>query len=113
MPRRMAAPRFSADVLVVGAGGVGLAIALELRACGCQVVVVEREGAAEGRSGVQRGAIRPTWGTAVNCRLAIESLAWWRTAEERLESPVPLAFAPCGYLFVAHTQGALDRLEAN
>jgi sarcosine oxidase subunit beta len=113
MPRRMTAPRSSADVLVVGAGVVGLAIALELRARGAEVVVLEGKGVGEGQSGIQPGGIRLQWGTTINCRLAIESLAWWRTAEERLESPVPLALASCGYLFVAHTDEALARLGAN
>jgi sarcosine oxidase subunit beta len=109
----MTAPRFSADALVVGAGVVGLAIALELQARGADVVVLERQGVAEGQSGIQPGGVRLQWGTTVNCRLALESLAWWRTAEERLESPVPLAWASCGYLFVAHTDEALARLSAN
>ena len=113
MPRLMAGPRATADVLVVGAGVVGLAIALELRARGAEVVVLERTGVAEGQSAIQPGGIRLQWGTTVNCRLATESLAWWRTAEERLESPVPLAFASCGYVFVAHSERALERLEAN
>jgi sarcosine oxidase subunit beta len=113
MPRQMTVPRSSADALVVGAGVVGLAIALELRARGAEVVVLERKGVAEGQSGIQPGGVRLQWGTTVNCGLAMESLAWWRTAEERLESPVPLAWASCGYLFVAHTDEALARLRAN
>jgi sarcosine oxidase subunit beta len=113
LPRRIAASRSSADVLVVGAGVVGLAIALELRGRGAEVVVLERKGVAEGQSGIQPGGVRLQWGTMVNCRLATESLDWWRTAEERLESPVPLAFASCGYVFVAHSDAALERLEAN
>ena len=107
MPRRMTVPRFSADALVVGAGVVGLAIALELRARGAEVVVLERKGVAEGQSGIQPGGVRLQWGTTVNCGLAMESLAWWRTAEERLD------WASCGYLFVAHTDEALARLRAN
>jgi len=109
----MTAPRSSADALVVGAGVVGLAIALELRARGADVVVIERKGVAEGQSGIQPGGVRLQWGTTVNCRLAMESLVWWRTAEERLGSSVPLAWASCGYLFVAHTDEALARLRAN
>jgi glycine/D-amino acid oxidase-like deaminating enzyme len=113
MARRMTAARSSADALVVGAGVVGLAIALELRARGADVVVVERKGIAEGQSGIQPGGVRLQWGTTVNCRLAMESLVWWRSAEERLGSSVPLAWASCGYLFVAHTDEALERLRAN
>ena len=101
----------SPDVLVVGAGVVGLSIALALRGRGADVVVVERTGVAEGQSGVQPGGVRLQWGTTVNCRLAIESHEWWRTAEERLAAPVPLAFASCGYLFLAHGDTVLARLE--
>jgi sarcosine oxidase subunit beta len=107
----MASNRSSADVLVVGAGVVGLSIALALRGRGAEVLVVERTGVAEGQSGVQPGGVRLQWGTEVNCCLAIESHAWWRTAEERLRAPVPLAFAACGYLFVAHSDAVLARLE--
>jgi sarcosine oxidase subunit beta len=108
----MAAIRSSAEVLVVGAGVVGLSIALALRMRGAQVVVLERAGVAEGQSGIQPGGIRLQWGTTVNCRLAIESRAWWTAAEERLDAPVPLAFASCGYLFVAHSEAVLERLAA-
>ena len=108
----MPAFRSSADVLVVGAGVVGLSIALALRSRDAHVVVIERAGVAEGQSGIQPGGIRLQWGTTINCRLAIESRAWWTTAEERLDAPVPFAFASCGYLFVAHSEGALDGLAA-
>ncbi len=103
----------SADVLVVGAGVVGLSIALALRDRGAGVVVLERTGVAEGQSGIQPGGVRLQWGTSVNCRLALESHAWWRTAEERLASPVPLAWAACGYLFVAHSRATLAQLAAS
>lgn len=103
----------SGDVLVVGAGVVGLSIALALRDRGAQVLVVERAGVAEGQSGIQPGGIRLQWGTTINCHLATESHAWWRTAEERLAAPVPLAFASCGYLFLAHSDAVLDRLREN
>ncbi len=108
----MAASRSSADVLVVGAGVVGLSIALALRTRGAQVVVLERAGVAEGQSGIQPGGIRLQWGTTLNCRLAIESRAWWTTAGERLDGPMTLAFDSCGYLFVAHGEAVLERLTA-
>jgi glycine/D-amino acid oxidase-like deaminating enzyme len=108
----MAASRSSAEVLVVGAGVVGLSIALALRTRGARVVVLERAGVAEGQSGIQPGGIRLQWGTTLNCRLAIESRAWWTTAGERLDAPVTLAFDSCGYLFVAHSEAVLERLAA-
>ena len=108
----MAASRSSAEVLVVGAGVVGLSIALALRTRGAQVVVLERAGVGEGQSGIQPGGIRLQWGTTLNCRLAIESRAWWTTAGERLDGPVTLAFDSCGYLFVAHGEAVLERLTA-
>jgi sarcosine oxidase subunit beta len=107
----MAAFRSSADVLVVGAGVVGLSIALALRTRGAQVVVLERAGVAEGQSGIQPGGIRLQWGTTLNCRLAIESRAWWTTAGERLDGAATLAFDSCGYLFVAHGEAVLERLS--
>jgi sarcosine oxidase subunit beta len=101
------------DVAVVGAGVTGLAVARELRARGMRVAVVERSGIAAGASGVQPGGVRQQWGTRVACRLARESVAFWREADERLASRVPLTLTPCGYLFVAETESTLTRLEAN
>jgi sarcosine oxidase, subunit beta len=101
-----------AEVLVVGAGIVGLAIARELGQAGVAVAVLEREGIGAGASGVQPGGVRRQWGTAVNCRLASESFAFWQTAEERLGARVSFGFRACGYLFTAHSQIVLDRLAA-
>src|SRR4029079_7065443 len=108
----MAASRSSAEVLVVGAGVVGLSIALALRTRGARVVVLERAGVAEGQSGIQPGGIRLQWGTTLNCRLAIESRAWWTTAGERLDATGTLALDSRGYLFVAHSEAVLERLAA-
>ena len=102
-----------AEMLVIGAGVVGLAIARELQAAGATVRVLEREGIGAGASGVQPGGVRRQWGTVVNCRLATESFAFWREAEERLGSRVPFGFRECGYLFVAHSRRTLDQLMAN
>ena len=63
--------------------------------------------------GVQPGGVRQQWGTRVACRLAAESVAFWRDADERLASRMPLTFQQCGYLFAAHGEATLDRLAAN
>jgi len=71
------------------------------------------EGIGAGASGVQPGGVRRQWGTDVNCRLAGESFAFWREADERLGTGVSFGFRECGYLFVAHSQPTLDQLAEN
>ena len=109
----MAAIRSSADVLVVGAGVVGLSIALALRTRGAHVVVLERAGVAEGQSGIQPGGIRLQWGTTrqLSARARVARLVDDRRASGST-APVPLTFASCGYLFVAHSEAVLERLAA-
>ena len=99
--------------LVVGAGIVGLAVARELTGRGVDVVVLDRAGVGAGASGVQPGGVRQQWGTRVACRLAAESVAFWRDADDRLDSRVPLTLRRGGYLFVAQTGATLDRLAVN
>lgn len=99
--------------VVVGAGIVGLAVARELQERGVEVVVLERTGIGAGASGVQPGGVRQQWGTRIACRLAAESVAFWRDADERLSGRVPLTLRRGGYLFVAQTESTLRRLGAN
>jgi sarcosine oxidase subunit beta len=101
------------DVAVVGAGVVGLAVARELQRRGARVVVHERAGIGAGASGVQPGGVRRQWGTPIACRLAQESADFYARADELLESPVELGFRRCGYLFTAHSEETLARLQAN
>jgi glycine/D-amino acid oxidase-like deaminating enzyme len=107
------APVRGADVVVVGAGVIGLSIAWHLRRRGAETLVLERAGIGAGASGVQPGGVRQQWGTAVNCRLARESAGFYGRAQELLNGPVELAFTRCGYLFLAHSEQALARLRAN
>ena len=101
------------DLAVVGAGVVGLAIARELGRRGASVAVFERTGVGAGASGVQPGGVRQQWGTRIACRLARESAAFYSQADKQLESPMPLGFRRCGYLFLAHSEETLARLTAN
>jgi sarcosine oxidase, subunit beta len=101
------------DVAVVGAGVIGLAIARELETRGANVAVFERTQIGAGASGVQPGGVRRQWGTSIACRLASESADFYADADERLDSPQPLGFRACGYLFVAHDDESLRRLAAN
>jgi sarcosine oxidase subunit beta len=101
------------DVVVVGAGIVGLYIAVQLVERGASVTVVERSGVGAGASGIQPGGVRQQWGTRINCLLARESMSYYAAAYEQLRMRVDPGFRPCGYLFLAHSDGALDRMREN
>src|SRR5262249_43610789 len=98
------------DVIVVGAGITGLAIAHRLREEGLEVQVVDREGVGAGASGVQPGGVRRQWATEANCRLAQESYDVYLELGERLGTRVQPAFTACGYAFVAHSEERLAEL---
>jgi len=102
-----------ADVAVVGAGVIGLATACELRRRGADVAVVDRDGIGAGASGVQPGGVRQQWGTRVACRLARESVAFWRDVDGHLDPRIPLTLRRGGYLFVAQSASTLERLASN
>jgi sarcosine oxidase subunit beta len=101
------------DVVVVGAGVVGLSIAFHLQELGASVTVVDRAGIGAGASGLQPGGVRQQWGTRTNCLLVQESLRFYAGVVERLQMRVDPAFRRCGYLFLAHSERTLARLEAN
>ena len=105
--------RTGPDVVVVGAGVVGLSIAFHLTQRGASVTVVERAGIGAGASGIQPGGVRQQWGTSVNCLLARESMRFYADARELLSMRVDPGFQACGYLFLAHSETALARLREN
>jgi glycine/D-amino acid oxidase-like deaminating enzyme len=101
------------EIVVVGAGVVGLSIALQLAERGASVTVVERAGTGAGASGVQPGGVRQQWGTRINCLLARESIGFYAEARERLRMRVDPGFRRCGYLFLAHSEAALEQMMTN
>jgi sarcosine oxidase, subunit beta len=101
------------DVVVVGAGVVGLSIAFHLTQRGASVKVFDRAGIGAGASGVQPGGVRQQWGTRVNCLLARESMEFYAGARELLRMRVDPGFQACGYLFLAHSDAALSRMQEN
>src|SRR5438132_9285533 len=101
------------DVVVVGAGIVGLSIAFHLADRGASVRVLDRSGIGAGASGVQPGGVRQQWGTRVNCLLAEESMRFYADAPDVLQMRVDPGFRRCGYMFLAHTEAVLARLREN
>jgi sarcosine oxidase subunit beta len=105
--------RTAPDVVVVGAGVVGLSIAFHLAQRGATVTVVDRAGIGAGASGVQPGGVRQQWGTRINCLLARDSMRFYSEASEVLQMQVDPGFQACGYLFLAHSESALARMREN
>src|SRR3954468_18371635 len=102
------------DVAIIGAGITGLSVAFHLRErSDATIVVVDRTGVGAGASGVQPGGVRQQWGTRANCALVQESMRFYADAVARLTMRVDPGFQRCGYLFLAHSAPALERLEEN
>jgi len=102
----------AADLVVAGAGLIGLSGALEAARSGLEVIVVDA-GAAERASEVAAGMIAPvgeaSWGEEVLLAAALDSAERWPGFAARLEdqSGEPVGYRPCGALHVG-----LDRDEA-
>lgn len=101
-----------AEVVIVGGGVVGLAIAYNLARRGLEdVVVVERGYLAEGASGRNGGGVRQQWSTELNIRLMQESVELCRRFA--VDLGVNVWFRQGGYLFLARTANEVARLEKN
>jgi sarcosine oxidase subunit beta len=89
----------SADVVVVGAGAIGCSIAYHLARRGCRdVVVLERDVVGGGSTSKAAGGIRGQFGTEVEVRFSLASLAFFERFEEEMGAPCD--FRRTGYLFL-------------
>lgn len=99
------------DVAIVGAGIIGLSVGWHLAEAGVsRILVLERVGVGAGASGVQPGGVRQQWTTRVNCEMARESAEFYDSLRERLGGGLDARLDRCGYLFLAHSPEALERL---
>ena len=105
-------PPERAEVVVIGAGVMGLSIAYNLAARGLSdIVVFERGYLAEGASGRNGGGVRQQWSTELNVRLMQESVELCRGFAKELG--VNVWFRQGGYLFLARSRSEVARLERN
>lgn len=101
-----------AEIVIIGGGVVGLAIAYNLALRGLEdVVVVERGYLAEGASGRNGGGVRQQWSTELNIRLMQESVELCRRFA--VDLGVNVWFRQGGYLFLARSAAEIARLEKN
>lgn len=91
--------RNSAEIVVIGAGIMGCAIAHALAERGQRdIVVLERDAIARGATADAAGGIRQQFSTATNIELARWSVRVWERYEERFA--VDINFRQQGYLFL-------------
>ncbi len=90
----------TADIVIVGGGVMGASAAYHLAARGMRnIVLLEREQFfGQGATGRCAGGVRHQFGTEINIRLSIESLAMLDRFRDELGQDI--GFRKCGYLFV-------------
>jgi glycine oxidase len=113
----MSGSRNGADLLVVGGGVVGMAVAREACALGMEVIVLERRRSCREASWAAAGMLSPL-GEALEpgpfLRFGLESLAAWPrfAAELEEETGADLALRRTGKIRIATTSREEERLRA-
>ncbi|MBW3583721.1 MAG: FAD-binding oxidoreductase [Euryarchaeota archaeon] len=99
-----------AEVVVIGAGAIGLGVAYELARRGVtDVVVVDRQHLNFGATARNGGGVRAQWTTKANIELARESIRRFDVLSQELGHN--LFWRQGGYLFVARTDTQVEALE--
>src|SRR6187551_1126718 len=102
--------RDKAEVVIIGAGIMGLSIAYHLARCGVtDVVVVDKSYLCGGASGRNGGGIRAQWSSEANIRLMQESIRMCQDFASEFKINVWLRQG--GYLFLARTEERRRALE--
>src|SRR5918998_543900 len=100
--------RSTADIVIVGGGGMGCSVAWHLAQRGItNVVLLEREPQlATGSTGKNAGGVRHQFSHPANIELSKESIAMIGRFEQVVG--VPIDFHQDGYLFLLSTQAQVD-----
>src|SRR3984885_1299111 len=99
-----------ANVVVIGAGIMGLAIAYHLARLGTErVVVIDKSYLCGGASGRNGGGVRAQWSSEANVRLMQESIRLCRDFAREMK--INVWFRQGGYLFLARTEEVRRSLE--
>lgn len=103
-----------AEVVIIGGGISGVAIAYNLAKKGVKdVVVIEKEYLAGGATGRCGAGIRQQWGTEMNCKIAKFACELFENANEELEYDGDIEFKQGGYLLLASTQKEHEQFIKN
>lgn len=105
------------DVIVVGAGVIGLACAWRIAERGLSVCVLERDEPGAGASGVAAGMLAPVteaeWGARALLDLNLDSAGRWPAfaADLAARSGAGVGYHPCGALVVAVDRDDAEELR--
>lgn len=104
----------TANVVIIGGGISGAAIAYELAKKGVKdIVVLEKGYQSSGSTGRCGAGIRQQWGTEMNCLLGKLSCEYFERAKEELQYHGDLEFKQGGYLMLASTDRELEQFKRN
>jgi sarcosine oxidase, subunit beta len=105
--------RIRAAVAVVGAGAIGLAVALQLRRAGvADVLVVDRNsGPGMGSTGRANGGVRAQFATPINIAFSQYTIAGLIDLDGMSRGQV--GYRPVGYLFMAGTDLSAETLHSS
>lgn len=103
-----------AEVVIVGGGVIGCSVAYYLARAGMAgIVLLERSRLASGVTGICPGGIRQQFEGEADCLLARRSVAFYDRIHDILEPEHPFTFEKSGYLFLADSDGVLERYRRN
>lgn len=98
-----------AEIVIVGAGITGCSIAYHLSKKGyTDIIVIDKGGVSSGVTGICPGGIRQQWGTEINCLLSKESVHFYENMNELLQPEEFISYKQVGYMFLFHSQKAID-----
>src|ERR1700722_7732284 len=104
--------RERAEIVIVGAGIMGLAIAYHLARLGVtDVLVVDKSYLCGGASGRNGGGVRAQWSSEANVRLMQESIQMCRDFASEMK--INVWFRQGGYLFLARSEDKRRALESS
>jgi sarcosine oxidase, subunit beta len=104
----MTSDSLSVNTAVIGGGIAGAATAYYLAVGGADgVAIFERDQMASGVTAASFSGIRQQFSTAPEIELSKRGLAFWKTCEEKFDSPCP--FHQVGYLFLTGRPELLEK----
>ena len=92
------------DIIIIGGGIVGCSLAFELAKRGRNdILIIEKEYLTSGATGRCGAGVRQQWGTALNIRLARDSIRIFENLEEYTGYNKDCGLRQGGYLILAYT----------